>query len=112
MVLGLNTAPSITMATGEKNQEARKGGCFSTGLAVHLLQSLARSPACCVGVGVAEVYIVSRLLSWLRSRRVVRKEGGAVTCGVRAKAGLCLQKQSWALGGGGDRNFNAPSPPC
>lgn len=47
MVLGLNTAPSITMATGEKNQEARKGGCFSTGLPVHLLQSLARACLLC-----------------------------------------------------------------
>lgn len=53
MVLGLNTAPSITMATGE-NQEARKGGCLFTGLAVHLLQRLA--PACCVWeLGPAEV---------------------------------------------------------
>lgn len=85
MVLGLNTAPSITMATGE-NQEARKGGCFSTGLAVHLLQSL--EPACCVWeLGPAEVQSGPSPM-----QRVVSREGRAVTCGVRTQAGLCLEK--------------------
>lgn len=74
MVLGLNTAPSITMATGE-NQEARKGGCFFAGLAVHLLQRLA--PACCVWeLGPAEVQSGPAPI-----QRVVSREGGAVACG-------------------------------
>lgn len=38
---------------------------------------------------------------------MVSREGRAVACGVRAKAGLCLKKQSWPAGGGG-RN---PPPP-
>lgn len=72
-----------------KNQEARKGGCFSTGLAVHLLQSLVRAPACCVGVGAAEVYRVRHLLSW-----AVKLKGGQWG---RQSYDMWGQGQGWAV---------------